>query len=1050
MLTIYKASAGSGKTFQLVAAYLKLLMQNPFNYRHILAVTFTNKATNEMKSRILEQLAILANNKPSKYILVLQEGTSLSEDELRTKARIVIKNILHDYSRFTVSTIDAFTQRIIKSFNHDLGISAQYELELDNELVLAEAADRLLANIHNNKTLLKWLSDFSREKIEMSRSQRIENDIQTLGKELFKEKFQLFFTEDNNQIYSLENLNEFISELVKIRNWYESSVKELAGKLVIHIEAAGLGIDDFFHGKNGIAGYIYAIAKGEMKDPGIRILNAEADAAHWYKKDSRNAKFIHQLADEQLIPQLKQLLSFQKENSINYYTTIAVQGQIRILGILTDLKEEIRTLMNEKGMLQISDSNLLLSKIIGNSDSPFIYEKTGSYLRYLMLDEFQDTSGLQWHNFKPLIINSLAEGNQNLVVGDVKQSIYRWRNSDWNILAEKIYNDFHIEQITDRTLNQNWRSRKNIINFNNHVFESLKTVFEEVEFGTLEGDNKKYIDRFRNIYQSVSQVAGKTDTEESGYIDIHFFEKETYSELTIPEMIMKVKELQDRGIKASETAILIRRAKDGIPVINGFMEASANPDNKDYNLSVLSNESLFLFSSQAVSFVMNVLELIKSPDNEIIKVALLNQYITWLKPELIKRKIIAENKSVQPLSPDHKLKFEKELSLKLNDVREKLMHTSPDEAITQVCNSFHLFEIEAELPFIQTLIDKAGELKSKLSNDISNFLFWWNENGYKQSVTVNEDVDSIRLLTIHKAKGLEFKAVLIPFFNWNATPPYLPVIWCNTTEKPFNRFPLLPVKSGSLLMKTWFKDDYLEETSNYFIDVFNLIYVAFTRAITVLIVHAPVPVVPKKDSNTSKPVEYTLYRTLENIAENESFTSSWDEDRKRFRYGCIPYFEKEEKKQDQGKTKKYHFYDFSTRISLKNAEKRYADDDTADTSLRQKGNIIHEILSSVKSAGEIEEACKKALFEGKISESEQIEVLQNIEANFSNQLIKSWFDGSYEVLTERNLLTPEYIYRPDRIMIRGIEAVVIDYKTGLQKRTKYNRQVQAYAGLLKS
>ncbi|MCF6359069.1 MAG: UvrD-helicase domain-containing protein, partial [Draconibacterium sp.] len=359
MLTIYKASAGSGKTFQLVVEYLKLLLTNPYNYKHILAVTFTNKATNEMKTRILEQLHFLANNKKSDYLKILQNNT-YSEKDIRSRAKIVLKNILHDYNRFSISTIDSFTQRIIKSFNRELGISPNFSLELDSDMILTEAVDRMLAKIDKDPKLLKWLRDFSKEKIEDNKSQRIEDNIKSLGKELFKENFQIFFPEDSESVYSRENLNNFAKELNKLKVDFENSLKAFGEKGVNIIEQNGLSIDDFSGKSRGVGAIFSKYAKGNQPNITNTVLNASENVEKWYTQKSDKRAEIHQLVESELQPLLLEILGLIDSEGPQYYTAIVVQKQLRMLGLLTDLKEEIKTLLHEKGVLQISDSNLLL------------------------------------------------------------------------------------------------------------------------------------------------------------------------------------------------------------------------------------------------------------------------------------------------------------------------------------------------------------------------------------------------------------------------------------------------------------------------------------------------------------------------------------------------------------------------------------------------------------------------------------------------------------------------------------------------------------------
>ena len=1044
MLTIYKASAGSGKTFQLVVEYLKLLLVNPQNYRHILAVTFTNKATAEMKSRILEQLNLLASGQPSKYLAELQKGNSLSETAIRQNARVVLKNILHDYNRFSISTIDSFTQRIIKAFNREMGISPNYQLELNNDLILAEATDRLLAKIGDDKKLLGWLTDFSREKIEENQSQRIESDIQALGKELFKENFQLFFPDDENPAYSRENLEAFAKELNAIKARIENTLKSLAKTMVENIEQNGFGPDDFYYKKSGIAGYIYAVAGGEVKEPGVRVLAAESEAGKWYSKHPEAAK-IHALVESKLIGILCELLDYYRKNENLYFTVLPVIKQMRMLGILADLKDEIKLLLHEKGVLQLSDANLLLSKIIGNSDSPFIYEKTGTWYKHFMLDEFQDTSGLQWNNFKPLIANSLAEGNKNLIVGDVKQSIYRWRNSDWRILAEQLYTDFGETQTETFTLEHNWRSDLNIISFNNQVFKELIQAFEDEQFSTLGEGTEMLVERFRKIYDSLAQIPGDSKSKKTGLVDVRFIDAENFEENSANLLVEQVKKLQDSGIKAAEIAILIRKNREGIPIIKAFMEASALPENKKYNLSVLSNESLFLFSSQGVLMVINVVEYLVNPDNPVTRAALVNQYVNWLKPTRAGAKGIVDETVFTRIETI----FEHEIRPKTDEVKAKVLLCALDEAIIHICSVFGLFEIETELPYLQMLIDSSADIKSSHSNDLSGFLFWWNETGYKTSVSVNEEVDSIRLLTVHKSKGLEYKAVLVPFFNWKINESgKSPVLWCRPKSEPFNKLPLLPVKSSKALMKSDFRDDFLEETSNAFVDIFNLVYVAFTRAKSALIVHSPEPKAPPKNSDSLKPMEFLFKLVLEKLSQQPVFFECWNNESLSFKYGSLSIEKKLDEPNKAQIIRKYSFNDFTDRVRLR----KTGDDLLVLGENRQTeknhGKLIHEILAGINTENDIEKACLKAFYDGKITETERLEITDELKTSFRNPLIAEWFSSKYKVLNERNLLTTSELYRPDRIMISGNRAVVVDYKTGVQKLPKYNRQVNRYAQIL--
>ena len=1054
MLTVYKASAGSGKTFQLVAEYLKLLLVNPYSYKQILAVTFTNKATTEMKSRIMEQLHNLAKMGDSPYMSLLKKELSLEETVIRQKARQSLKNILHDYSRFSISTIDSFTQRIIKAFNREMGISPHFVLELDNDLVLEEAVDRLLAKVDDDMQLRKWLVDFSREKIMENRSQRIESDIKSLGNELFKERFQVFFPGNNETVYSRENLNEFRKELEKITAVFENTLQSKARTTMNRIESWGFSADDFSYKSAGVAGYLTNLAAKDIREPGARVLSAAASADKWFAKNHPQKNQLASLVEGLLQPALNEIIDFYNKNRIVYNSATEVMKQMRILGILTDLQEEIRLLLQEKGILQLSDSNLLLSKIIGDSDSPFIYEKIGTWYNYFMIDEFQDTSLLQWNNFKPLVANALSEGSPALLVGDVKQSIYRWRNSDWNILASRIETEFPLHPPESVSLQQNWRSRRNIIDFNNSVVGALMQTFEEHLFNEFISD--EYLRKFRYVYQEYSQVPGNPKAEKSGMTEVTFLQEANFEQVSAWLLVDQVKRLQDNGLKASEIAILIRRKAEGALIVEAFMEAAMREENAGYNLSVLSNESLFLYASRGVNFVILVVEVLTDPEGTIPKMAMLYLWLSWLKPLRENQVKDAADRDQQALTEmwirDEELEavFEAELGEKIRRVQEKITVCSLDEMVMQICSAFKLFELRAELPYLQTLIDQAAEIKTSLSNDLSNFLFWWRAKGCKISVNVNEEVDSIRLLTIHKSKGLEFEAVLLPLFNFDSSwvGNQAPTLWCRAQIEPFCRFALLPVKAGAKLTGTLFRDDYLDEKLSSIIDSMNLIYVAFTRAKSVLYINCKKPE-DKKNGEQGKTVNALLEHSLVQMSRTALFAKCWNSDKTVFTFGELPVFNMFHNVGKGNFINDYHFSDFSKRIGLRLKSDAFLVQDQQNRSVKNTGKLVHEILASVIVEADIEKACNKSFAEGSITAAERDHIMNKLGKSMLKPEIKKWFNGSYKVLNERNLLSGDKQLRPDRIMISGRNAVVADYKWGEIKQEKYNAQVSRYAGFLK-
>ncbi|MFW5832196.1 MAG: 3'-5' exonuclease, partial [Prolixibacteraceae bacterium] len=493
-------------------------------------------------------------------------------------------------------------------------------------------------------------------------------------------------------------------------------------------------------------------------------------------------------------------------------------------------------------------------------------------------------------------------------------------------------------------------------------------------------------------------------------------------------------------------------------IIETFLEAAKKPENANYNLSVLSNESLFLHASKGVNFVIGVIELLVDPENKISKALLLHFWKTWLKPEIHSKGVVtsvnqqnqlsldfAEEKEKWQLETGFENEFMDELQPFIDKVKEKVLLASLDETITHIAGNFHLFEVESELPFLQTLIDKAAEIKTTISNDLSNLLYWWNEKGYKTSVSVNEDTDSVRLLTIHKAKGLEFSAVLLPFFNWDSSwsGNFAPTLWCSSEKEPFNHFPLLPVKASKDLQQTWFKMDFYDEKVSSFIDTMNLIYVAFTRAKSVLMMHC------KDTEKPGKSVNSLLKPALNEITGKDPFQDGWNLEQTEFRFGEMPHFTGAKKDSNSFKLKEYVFSDFRNRLKLRINSEGFLKEGEMNRTEKNTGKLAHEILASIKTAKDIQKACKKALSEGKINEAELKEIEATIHSNFEMPEVKPWFDGSYRVINERNILSAKKIHRPDRLMISGSNAVVVDYKIGEKNPQKYNAQVKRYAQILK-
>lgn len=1046
MLTVFKASAGSGKTFRLVTEYLKLVLTDRHAYRHILAVTFTNKATAEMKERILAQLDALATSGVTPYLEVLQRETGLTIPEIRRRADAALSSLLFDFHRFSVSTIDKFTQRVLKAFNREIGINPDYLLETDTSMLVSEAVDRLIAGIEGNKALQTWLEAFIEEKIRNNRSFQVEKDLKSLGLELFRERLQTRM----HLLTSFFNEKESDREYLKVMNGivfgFENQLKSKAASLAGIWTKEGFTTDDFIYKGGGVSGFVTKVARGEIPETiGVRTLKAARSADGWVSASHPNRKEIEALAAEKLQPELAILVEFYEGNSAAYFTAKVILAEWYTAAVMADLYSETAALSREKGILPLAGSNLLLKSVIDGNDTPFIYEKMGTLYRHFMLDEFQDTSEMQWDNFKPLVANSMAGGHDSLVVGDVKQSIYRWRNSNRDILDHQIYTDFHGFPVKTETLDLNYRSCREIVEFNNTFFRLFSERLSAYE--KLSEASGEWQGQLEKIYGDVCQLFAGNEGGTGGFASIEALEcgEESFEEVSVRRLVEQVRELYDKGFSADEIAILVRKNDQGAAIVKHFLEAAELPENEGYNLRIISGEALLLKTSAAVQFIVSLFRHFTDRNDKLCKAVLLHLYRNCVeplrtagdgepfpKPASMKGWVAGE---------DVEHEFESLLSPMILRVEEGMETIGIEDMIIRIAAECGLFTMKSDLPFIQTLADCAAGVRKTVTGDISGFLKWWDEKGMDVPVTVNEEADAIRLLTVHKAKGLEFKAVLIPFLSWRMVEGSRKnILWCVPSEPPFNKAPLVPVSYSGKLARTLFAGEYYKELFNILVDNLNLVYVAFTRAVSVLWVNMP------RGEERERISTYVTH-ALEKMAELPGFEVNKGEEGVFF-HGSIPGKVSGPKDTEKETSFQWHFNGFSNRLQLRAGSDDFLEVTGHGKSRKNAGKIIHAILSEIKRADDIIPACRKALAIGLLQPEELAGVEEKLKEMVHHPLAETWFSGKFRVYAETDLLARGMTLRPDRMMTSGDSAVVVDYKSGDLKPDSHRRQVERYARTL--
>ncbi|SFT04600.1 ATP-dependent exoDNAse (exonuclease V) beta subunit (contains helicase and exonuclease domains) [Porphyromonadaceae bacterium NLAE-zl-C104] len=1081
LLHVIKASAGSGKTHRLTGEYLRLLFSAPNNHRHILAVTFTNKATDEMKSRIVEELYRLASGADSSYLAELMDDFSMRQEDVRTKAKTVLETILHDYSSFSISTIDRFFQQTMRTFAREIGLAGGYNIELDETSLLTETIDLMLSELDKpeNKTLAEWLLRFMQHNIEEGKSWKIDRQVLDLAKQLFNETYKSFTDEEQSTIQDKEQLEAYKQMLMRIVKSYENEVKSIGVKALSIMQQYGLSYDDFKHKRNSGFLLFTKLAGGNVEKPSTRLIALADNIDLWYSgKEKENA--IRSAYSDGLNECVKQII-YLSDNDREYQTAKHLLRNFYTLGILNDIKQRLRKLQQENNTLFLSDTTELLNDIIAGTDSPFIYEKTGTRVHHYMIDEFQDTSRMQWENFRPLIGESLASGNLNLIVGDVKQSIYRFRNSDWRLLEEQVKEDFQADNIREHVLDTNWRSDAHIVQFNNAFFtkaainlqNDFNTSSESPQHTEGGGNNGHNIDtQITNAYADLYQQVPPKKADSGGQVRITFLkdDKETDWKADVLERLpQEIEALQDQGFALKDIAIVVRWNHEAVQVAETLLSYREQHPESPYRYDIISNEALLVRSAQSVKAIIALMRHFRNPKDEICRMMAIYEFYRFQRRS----------------SPDEALQF----------YREEGHGDFPDEIkghlgelvsmpFYEMTEHFFTLTTDAldakENAYVQAFLDIVLKFKESATADLNDFLDWWDETGHRKALFSPEDQDAIRLITIHKSKGLGFGAVIMPFVSWGMdhNTYHNDIIWCKPGSAPFNALGVAPLKYGKGLEDTIFRDSYLEEKRFTYIDNLNLLYVAFTRPKHRLIAFAPIPRKPETISDAAD----LLWRSITDTASlpdleptatipadpeppasmlalPEPTASKPSASRKNyiplseyfsegetesvFEYGKPETVRKPEEKAvaDSDKTGKWHSVPFGDRLQLRFNSIGYFSDDGS----RDYGTMMHDIVSNVKTLADIPQAVEQKVSAGELAEEERENTIHRLTEILSRPEISDWYSGKYTILNETQVLHPDTGFsRPDRVMIGPDEVIVADYKFGETEETKYIRQVQRY------
>lgn len=1072
MFTIYAASAGSGKTFTLTKEFLRLALSaypdekgewhfSPFYFQHILAVTFTNDAAHEMKKRIMDTLEALSRyddlspeqqkKTAALRALLLTEvvgdapGVPITPEVLRRRAEQTFQRLLHNYGNLSVSTIDSFTQRVVAAFTEELGIPYNFEVNLDSDLLIAAAVENTLARVGREEfsQLTAVLEDLVGDLADQGKSwSSLENELSQVGRKILEDKHR----------DALEKLSELTpDDFWTIRKQLRQYVRRqdevfvsLGGAAVAVFETTGLVVEDFSYGASGPAGFLRKIADGEKKltdAPSSRLTKAVEEGKGWIGgKAPVTVQARFREIEESLRQAALRVLTLQAQEREKYILCLELDRHLHKLALLKQLSDEVRAIEEQTGQIHISRFNQSILRIVLEEPVPFLYERLGEKYHHILIDEFQDTSQLQWLNFMPLIDNSLAGGYYNLLVGDAKQSIYRFRGGEmeqlvhlfrredltpmlpagneinWNVGDRLLHLKGHLEP---KVLDFNRRSTKEVVTFNNDFLAYI--LAQQVDAGWTVTPR---------IYETYFQRM-PDQPRSGGHVQVDFLGEDTPT----PDFVWRqIEECLAMGYQARDIAILCRKNR----------HARELADSLRHKIRIVSADSLLVSASGAVNLIVAFLRLLESPRQALTQYEAAYLLLKNLMAQVPDEPVNAEiRQAVEAPDPRAFWNWLRKYGHDLDPGR--LRRLDLYSLCEQLMTRFGLFDDEKELPYLFRFLDYVQDFVGRKSGSLVDWLADWEQQKHRLCVSTPEGEDAVTIQSIHKSKGLEYPVVLLPYANWSFTPGFRDEIWGNLEETAYPELEIAgeeairslktaPFSLTSKLKETFLEPAYEREREQTFLDNLNLLYVALTRPVERLYVSMEVRITQRGDSLKdtvglffagyldSREGTHILSQGEPPVRKpvNDTSGSKW----------IVP----EVVSVDRSDTMRLRRQtDHLTELDSFHLQKEW-------------GNKAHAAMREIRVPADIPEVIDRMKKRGLLDEQQVLHLTESIHRILSHPEMKPYFELPAEFLSEQEILMPDgQILRPDRVVIRPDKSVaILDYKTG-KPRESHADQIKSYA-----
>ncbi len=1016
---IFRSAAGSGKTYTLVKEYIKIaLLGNGFDFspsyfKHILAITFTNKAASEMKSRVFYFLVDLKNGKgqddPNSFFSQIKNETKLDEHIIKDRSSRILQSILHSYYNFSISTIDKFVYRIVRTFAHDLQMSQNFEVELDSYKLIQPTVSSLIEKIGIDKDVTEALLEFAYTKVEEGNSYNVEKSLESFSKFIFIEQSEKYLKElEKISVKDCLDVKDDLHKKIKI---FEKQLDDFSHTFLTFCLEKQLEPKSFY--KSVFYNYFKNLKKHDLDKlhPGKELV-ASMEAERWYSKGLDD--YEKQKIDENKLALSKMysdVMQFIDAGFKDYVFQKLFVKNIYSVAVFNELNKELNIYKKENNLQHISEFNNSISKIVRNEPVPFIYERLGDRYFHFLIDEFQDTSVKQWHNLLPLVNNSLAMDKQNLIVGDAKQSIYRWRGGEVEqflrlpddvFQKELLPNEEEITSAIKRNaqeekLKYNWRSSQQIVNFNNRFFSKMKELISP---------------DYKSIYQNHEQIPMG---DENGYIQIDFSPKDKLSkDVILIKLIAKIKELIDLGYNCNDMAILCRTRNDSVLVARSITE---------HGIKVISDEALLLKNSPKVVFLVSFLHYLQENNDKIAK----TNIVSFLNSKNVKCNHHEILNSLSSANNDlfDQFLFDNSYGLNIREIKNLPLY----DLVEHLIQCFHL---ESSNVYLQFFLDVILKFSSKISNDIGEFLEWWSENKLKQAIEVSEDSNAVKIMTVHKSKGLEFPIVFIPF-NWLISKS-TKELWVDVKDKSSDLKVAL-ISNNKLLEKTNLSEIRTHEKEMSLLDDINVLYVAMTRPKSQLYLFI-------EESSGDQNNYNTLSKLFDYYFRGSDIVNYYKE-------GMVLPFQSSIKKsnKDAYQLSYNSVKNWRDVVHLKNTSNQLWD---VELGKKEWGTQLHAWLSKIHYYDQKDSVLEELLKDHSVSAGIKNKLIERINQVFKSDELKSFFSAEWMVKTETEILLPSgETYIPDRVVTKENQVKVIDYKTGsILKLEAHKTQLINYSDIL--